>query len=252
MRFLIQRSMNSYNSFIGLFLISGLMLMGCAVTPKPVIDVLIEPIEGQTNTSIDPQTGAVTIEQKGVAVTIEHLDEIQMFSLTEDPHINPYLVVKNDGNVEPIYTVFLLTVRNIDTPRVLVEESAQLIDRNGAQYANLPFNYFEQLYDTVTSPEQNQIQPRVTPQYHPYRPYHRTYLDTGAMRAGQEFAAESLFESGKLFKGAKRSGLIIFDRLNRDTTDLRIIVTDVSIVHSDEKQETLKFNFDFRQVVVER
>ena len=237
-------------SFV-MLLLGIVMLVGCAIAPKPEIDVFIQPVEGQTDTKIDPQTGAVTIQKNGVAVTLEPLDEIEMYSLTDDPQINPYLVIENNGNVEPIYTVFFMTVHNLTTPRVVVEEFAQLIDRNGAQYANLPFDYFEDLYGSVTKADHNTLQSRTIPHYHPYYPYYRSYMDIASLEAGQEFAAESLFESGKLFKGAKRSGLIAFERLNRDSTELRIVVPGITIVHSEEKQEKINFNFDFKQVIAE-
>ena len=249
-RHILNRIISSHPSFV-MYVLIGTLLTGCAIVPKPEIAVFIEPVEGQTDTQIDPQTGAVTMQKNGVAVTLEPLDEIEMYSLTEDPQINPYLVVENNGNVEPIYTVFLMTVHNLNMPRVVVEESAQLIDSNGAQYANLPFDYFEDLYGSVTNAAQGTLQSSIIPHYNRYYPYYRSYLDIASLEAGQEFAAESLFESGKLFKGAKRSGLIAFDRLNRDTVDMRIIVPEISIIHSEEKHEKLKFNFDFKQVIVE-
>ncbi len=240
----------------GILILVGGLLAGCAVVPQPLVEVYIEPVEGHTNAKVDSETGAVTIQQKGVAVTIEPLDEVEIFALTDDPRINPYLIVGRDGNVEPIYTVFEMTVHNLDTPRVLVEESAMLIDRNGAQYANLPYDYFEDLYDNVTRSEQNTVPTRTYPHYHPlYRnhyPYSQTYLDIAALEEGKAVVAESLFESGKLFRGAKRRGLLIFDRLNLDTTDMRIVVSEVRVVHSDDKQEKLEFKFDFRQVVAEK
>ena len=232
------------------------LLVGCAVVPQPSLDVYIEPIEGHTNTKIHHETGAVTMLQNGVAVTIESLDEVEIFALTDDPYINPYLIVGRGGNVEPMYTVFELTVQNLETPRVLVEESAMLIDRNGAQYANLPYDYFEDLYDNVSRSAQDTLPTRTYPHYlspyHNYHPHSQTYVDVAALEEGHAVIAESLFESGKLFKGAKRRGLLIFDRLNPDTTDMRIVVPEISVVYSDGKQEKLKFNFDFRQVVAEK
>ena len=246
------RSFQRQHLHLGMLFLVGVFLVSCAVAPQPTVDVYIEAIEGRTDTKIHPETGAVTMLQKGVAVTIEPLDEVEIFALTDDPRINPYLIVGRHGNVEPIYTVFEMTVHNLDTPRVLVEESAMLIDKNGAQYANLPYDYFEALYDNVTRSEQTVSPTRAYPHYHsPYRnyPHYQTYVDVAALEEGQAVVAESLFESGKLFKGAKRRGLIIFDRLNLDTTDMRIIVSEISVVHSDDKQEKLKFKFDFRQVV---
>ena len=247
-RQILNRIISSNQSFV-IYVLIGTLLTGCAIAPKPEIDVFIQPVEGQTDTKIDPQTGAVTMQKNGVAVTLEPLDEIEMYSLTEDPQINPYLVIENNGNVEPIYTVFLMTVHNLTMPRVVVEEFAQLIDRNGAQYANLPFDYFEDLYGGVTKTGHNTLQSRTIPHYYPYYPYYRSYMDIASLEAGQEFAAESLFESGKLFKGAKRRGLIAFERLNRDSTELRIVVPGITIVHSEEKHEKINFNFNFKQVI---
>ena len=244
-----------YLHYYVLFCVS-VLLGGCAVTPQPSLDIYIEPIEGNANTKVDPTTGAVTMLQNGVAVTLEPLNEIDIFALTDDHRINPYLIVEKNGKVEPIYTVFEMTVHNIETPRVIVEESAILIDRNGAQYANLPYDYFKELYDNVTEVENDVSHTGAYPNYyHPYYrhyPDYRTELDMAALEEGHAVVAESLFESGKLFKGAKRRGLLIFDRLNLDTTDMRIIVPEINVVHSDAKQKKLKFKFDFRQVIAEK
>lgn len=253
MTYQILRGMPTRYLHFGILILVAMLVVGCAVVPRPSVEVYIEPIEGHTNAKVDPETGAVTIQQKGVSVTIEPLDEVEIFALTDDPRINPYLVVGRGGNVEPIYTVFELTVRNLNTPRVLVEESAMLIDRNGAQYANLPYDFFEDLYDNATRSENNAATTSQHPHYHsPYHrhyPYYQTYVDIAALKESQAVLAESLFDSGKLFKGAKRRGLIIFDRLTPDTTDMRIVVPEITVIDSDGKHEKLKFNFDFRQII---
>ena len=240
----------------GTLILVGALLAGCAIKPQPSVDVYIEPVEGHVNSNVDTETGAVTIQQKGVAVTIQPLHEVEIFALTDNPHINPYLFVGNSGNVEPIYTIFEMTVHNLETPRVLVEESAMLMDKSGAQYANLSYDYFEDLYDNVTQSGPETASTRTYPyHYPPYRshyPYYQTYLDIAALEEGQAVVAESLFESGKLFRGAKRRGLIIFDRLNLDTTDMRIIVPEILVEGADGKLEKLAFKFDFRQVVAEK
>ena len=81
------RMMNS----IGLLLLAGVFLAGCAATPYPSVEVYMEPIEGRFNAHIDPETAAATVEKKGVAVTIEPIDEVELFALTEDPKLNPIL-----------------------------------------------------------------------------------------------------------------------------------------------------------------
>ena len=234
---------------LGIMFVTAAMLAGCAVAPQPIVEVYLEPIEMDVNTKINPETGAVTVLQKGIAVTIEALDEVEIFQLTDDPRINPYIIVGNRGNVESIYTVFDLTVHNLESSRVLVEESAMLIDKNGAQYANLPYDYFEDLYDSVNRSDNNT---RNTSTYPYHYPYYQTYLDIASLEEGQSVVAESLFESGKLFKGAKRRGLIIFEQLTINTTDMRVTIPEIVIVHPDGKEEKLKFDFDFRQIVAEK
>ena len=105
---------------IGLLLLTGALLAGCAATPQPSIDVYVEPIAGRFNAQIHAETGAATVVQKGVAVSIRPVDEIELFALTEDPKLNPYLIVERNGAVEPIYTVFELIVHNREaSPRCL-------------------------------------------------------------------------------------------------------------------------------------
>ena len=244
MRYFIRGKLRGHCLSSSTLVIVGLLLVGCAMTPQPSVDVFIEAIEGQANSKVHPETGAITMLQKGVAVTIEPLDEVEIYALTDDPHINPYIVVGRGGNVEPIYTIFEVTVLNIDRPRVLVEESATLIDKNGAQYANLPYAYFKDLYDNI-----DQSQYNTTSSYPYHYPRYRSYLDMTSLEEGHAVVAASLFESAKLFRGAKKRGLLIFEHLHNETTDMRISMSDVRIVDSDGKEEKLKFNFDFRQVV---
>ena len=140
---------------IGMLLLIGTLLAGCAVPPQPSVDVYMEPVAGRFNAQVNPETGAATVEKKGITVTLKPFDEIELFALTEDPKVNPYLLVGKNGAVEPIYTVFDITVHNQDNRRVLVDDTAILIDGNGGQYANLSNNYFDSLYDNVDLSQHN-------------------------------------------------------------------------------------------------
>ena len=233
-------------SSIGLLLLTGVFLAGCAATPSPSVEAYMEPIEGRFKARIDPETAAATVEKKGVAVTIEPMDELELFALTEDPRLNPYLIVERNGAVEPIYTVFGITVHNRDHRRVLVDDIAVLIDGKATQYANLSSDYFDSLYDDVDLSHATPYAPLAYPSYYGY---YQSYVDAEALEWGRVVIEDSIFESGKLFSGARRSGLLIFDRLPSDTTDVRIVVPEVRIIHSDGKADKLQFKFDFRQVL---
>ena len=237
---------------IGLLLLTGALLAGCAVAPQPSIDVYMEPITGRFNAKIDTETGAATVVKNGVAVTLKPLDEVELFALTEDPKMNPYLIVQRNGAVEPIYTVFEMIVHNREHRRVLVGDMAILMDANGAQYANLPNDYFDSLYDNVNLSQNDPwhaAYPYAATAYPSYYGYYQSYVDAEALEWGRIVIEDTVFESGKLFSGAKRSGFLIFDRLESHATDLRIIVPGVRIIDSDGKEDKLEFKIDFRQVL---
>ena len=239
---------------IGMLLLIGVLSAGCAVPPQPSVDVYMEPIAGRFNAQIDPESGAATVEKEGIAVTIKPFDEVELFALTEDPRVNPYLLVRKNGAVEPIYTVFDITVHNRDNRRVLVDDTAILIDGNGVQYANLSNDYFDALYDDVDL-SQNSTWEGGYPYmptaygYYPYYGYYQSYIDAEALELGRIVIENHIFEGAKLFSGAKRGGFLIFDRLESGNTDIRIVVPQIRIVHPDGKEDTLEFKIDFRQVL---
>ena len=259
---------------IPLFLIIGL-LAACAA--RPHVDIYIEPVAGREGTEVNARTGALTVEQHGVEVTVEPLDEVELFELTKRPEINPYIGVSRWGNVEPLYTVFEITVQNSDNKRVEVGETAILIDEHGEQYGSLPYDFFKDLY---------RDEPPQTVGYHdidywhdyPYprsyyrsryryyfrRPfYHRRYHpfyvspyqmyhvqpDSRVLNNTRMFTRASLFDGSKLFPGAKRMGLLVFNRLNIDTTDMKVVIPEVRITDNRGNRHKVDFEFDFRQVV---
>ena len=231
----------------------SLVLFGCAAKPQPVVDVYMEPVVERSHAQIDTETGAMTLEQKGVAVTLQPLTEVDLFALTDEPWMNPYLVVERNGAVEPLYTVFEVTVQNLDASRVQVaDDAAVLVDKAGAQHAALPYDYFERLYDDVdTSRSEVIARPYYPYAYAPYSPasYYYSYVDVEALEEGRSMAQDSIFAGGKLFRGAKRRGLLIFDRLEADATDIRVIVSGIRIIPPDGQPIEPDFKFDFKQVV---
>lgn len=239
---------------IGIFLLIGALSAGCTVPPQPSVDVYMEPIAERFNAQVDPQTGAATVEKNGIAVTIKPFNEIELFGLIEDPRVNPYLFVEKSGAVDPIYTVFDMTVHNRDNRRVLVDDSAILIDGNGGQYANLSYDYFNTLYDNVNVSQRNAsggAYPYLSPAYgyYPYYGHYQSYIDAEALELGRIVIEDNIFESTKLFSGAKRSGFLIFDRLESVATDIRIVIPQVRIIHPNGKEDKLEFKIDFRQVL---
>ncbi|MCZ6677943.1 MAG: hypothetical protein O7E52_11905 [Candidatus Poribacteria bacterium] len=258
-----------YRKILGVFacITAISILVGCA--PKPHVEIYMEPVAGKEEAQIDAQTGSITIEQKGVRITLEPLDEVELFELTEDARINPYIGIDRWGNVEPLYTVFGIRIENTDNQRVIVDPTAILIDQNGYQYASLPYDYFRDVYGNGGPQTVSNVGYRYYPYpgsyyhnpYHHYRyPYRYRYAyppyrvydyypDPNAVNHARTVARETVFDGGRLFSGAKRDGLLVFDRLALGATDVKVILPEVLIVNQQKQRSKVKFEFDFRQIV---
>lgn len=270
-----------YRKFLGIFALITIIsiLAGCA--PKPQIEVYMEPVAGREHAQIDAEIGSVSVERRDVEITLEPLDEVDLFELTEDPGINPYLGIDRWGNVEPLYTVFGIHIENKSKARVIVDPTAILIDLNGEQYASLPYDYFKELYENLSPrtvafhdpgyryrypyPRSYYRSPYRPYSYHPYNyrlgsrygyrypysPYrvYDYYPDPGAANHERMVARETVFDGGRLFSGAQRDGLLVFDRLDIGATDVKVILPEVQIINKKKKRSKSDFVFDFRQVV---
>ena len=268
-----------YRKFLGIFaLITTIsILAGCA--PKPQIEIYMEPVAGREHAQIDVQTGSISVEQHGVQITLEPLDEVELFELTEDPRINPYLGIDRWGNVNALYTVFGIHIENKTNSRVIVDPMAILVDLNGDQYASLPYEYFKELYENVKPqtvafydtgyrypyPRSYYRSPYRYPYHYPYNyrfgsPYlHRSpytpyrvydyYPDPVAASHERLVARETVFDGGQLFSGAQREGLLVFDRLDIGATDVKVILPKILIINEEKQRSKSDFVFDFRQVV---
>ena len=267
-----------YRKFLGIFaLITTIsILAGCA--PKPQIEIYMEPVAGREHAQIDEQTGSISMERRGVEITLEPLNEVELFELTEDPGINPYLGIDRWGNVEPLYTVFGIHIKNGSNSRVIIDSTAILVDLNGEQSAALPYDYFKKLYENLEprtvafyDPGYRYRYPyrrsyyRSPYRYHPYNyrlgyryPYRYPYTpyrvydyypDPAAANHERMVVRETVFDGGQLFSGAQRSGLLVFDRLDIGATDVKVILPEVQIINKKKKRSKSDFIFDFRQVV---
>ena len=270
-----------YRKFLGIFALIATIsiLVGCA--PKPQIEIYMEPVAGREQAQLDEQTGSISVTHHDVQITLEPLDEVELFELTEDPRINPYIGIDRWGNVEPLYTVFGIHVENRSKSRVIVDSTAVLIDLNGEQYASLPYDYFKEVYENVRPrtvgfydlgyryrypyprsyyrspyryyyhhPHNYRLRYRY-PYRYPYTPYrvYDYYPDPAAANHERLVARETVFDGGRLFLGAQREGLLVFDRLDIGATDIKVILPEVQIIDKKKKRVKSDFVFDFRQVV---
>ena len=243
-----------------IFCLVGLICVFFGCGAKPEIDIYIEPVAGREGIEINQQLGSVAIEQNGVAIMIEPLDEVEVYELVAEGEINPYLRIGRWGQVDPLYTVFEIRVKNLDHSRVAIDNMAILIDEDGTQYGSLPYDYFKDLYRNARTtdiyrsayPYRYQYGRFNNPYYDPYydnRMFRTTSGGSQKVQSAQMVARETVFDGGKIFRDGQRSGLLVFDLLDREAKDLKLIVPEVMIFDQDRLKTKMDFAFDFQQII---
>jgi hypothetical protein len=225
----------------------GLMIVSCGV--KARVEIYMEPVATGAE-HLDTKTGAMTIEKEGISITVEPLDASDLLLLTDDEDINPYIDV-SWRRANPLYTVFDINIHNKRDSKVVVDSPAILIDENGEQYASLPYDYFKDIYGAVPRAHTQIVYPDYRyGYYYPYRysPYYIRRVSNTNVRERRLVARETVFDGAKLFSGAKRGGLLVFERLDEGATDVRLVIPEV-VVYDGKRKQRLDFEFNFRQVV---
>jgi len=233
----------------------GLTIVSCGV--KARVDIYMEPVVSGDEYSVDTKTGAMTLEKEGVSITVEPLDASDLLMLTDDEDINPYINV-SWRHANPLYTVFDVNIHNKRESKVVVDSPAILIDENGEQYASLPYDYFKDIYGAAYREYTEIVYPyyrygyyypyRYYPYGYYYRPYYIRRVSNENAQERRLVARETIFDGAKLFSGAKRNGLLVFERLDEGATDVRLVIPEV-VVYDGERKHKLNFEFNFRQVV---
>jgi hypothetical protein len=238
-----------------ILLLLGLMISGCGV--KARIDFYMEPVISGDE-YLDTETGAMTIDKDGVSITIKPLDASDLLLLTDDEDINPYIDVDFWRGARPLYTIFDINIHNTRDSRVVVDSPAILIDENGEQYASLPYDYFKEIYGAASRRYTETVYPAYGyPYYYPYsyypyryynRPYYIRRVSNQNARELRLVARETIFDGAKLFSGARRDGLLVFELLDEGATDVRLVIPEV-VVYDGRRKQKLDFEFNFRQIV---
>lgn len=239
-------------------LFAVVFIMGCA--PRPHVEIYMVP-QSSEEAVISKTNGSISIEKEGVEITLEPLDEAELLEITEDSDINPYIAVGRWGDVVPIYTAFSIYVKNNRKSRVVIDPLTVMIDETGDQYASLPYDYFKDLYGEGRVRYTKLIhRPVYRPHYYwwthrwhypdYYRPtYVRRYATYEDSRLLRLTARETIFDGAKLFSGAKRSGLLVFEKLDEGATDVRVVIPEIELYEEKELINKIDFQFHFRQMV---
>ncbi len=255
-------------------LIPWLFVVGCG--PKARVSIYMEPVASDDEYILDKEAGILTVEKSGVRISVRALTAADLLELAEDEDWNPYLQVNTWGKVTPLFSVFEIRVENLRESRVHVGPVAMLIDANGAQYASLSYDFFKDTYDTRTYEQTEVYHTYQSPYYrspysyywrgYNYRPLYYTPYWSYYPRPRSYYvrrttnqeaplrrltARETLFQGAKLFPGAHRSGLLVFERIDEGAEDVRLVIPEVVTYRGKSRKQakTMEFTFDFRQIV---
>lgn len=149
---------------------------------------------------------------------------------------NPYtfggVVFWAESNPRPRFTVFRLSVKNYEYPKVrLSPERVLLHAGNGREYWSLSF---EQL-DTY------------------YRAYTRGYRGNEYTRYQErrDILRRTLFRGDDVFSGQETEGYLVFPALHADVGELEVLIRDVvlRVDFRDEPTETVDLRYPFSREI---
>ena len=230
---------------------------GCAglIPAQKQYQVLAEPVlpEGRGNVYVDLEDSSVVFTKEGAIIKVRLLSDAELnerFPLGPDGRfVNPYSYRKNDpvlGYVPPRFTVFDVTVINETYSKILFDPAkALLIDDKRKE-----FRYYDGARDATDLLGGNTF---------------ATYFGLTSGRSGNELQLnmerrglinKTIYQRNRLvFKGDRRTGLLVFDPLTDNTRQIRLLLKEFVLVfdlHGDpEKYVDVEFVFDIEQRVVE-
>lgn len=221
------------------FVLSAVLLAGCASKPEIVREMTAVPLEGELESA-----ETETQEKDGVKVRVQYLNQIDLARIAEQN--NPYL----EGDT-PLLTTFRVRIENIRKSRISFRiEDAVLLDGLGQQYSALTYESFKNLYPST-----------IYQKYEYSFIFDRYYMDTSVSDDfyKRKKAAKTLFKGGKIFPGVTVEGIIPFDRISERARDVTLILTDIKLFKEETPgkespsgetvEKTLEFKYQFVQKI---
>ncbi len=230
---------------------------GCAglIPAQLEYQVNVQPVlpEGRGDIYVDEEDSSVVFSKEGAMIKIKLLSDKELnqrFPRSNDGRfVNPYSYAEKDrtkGYVPPRFTVFDITVINETYAKIEFDPAKSvLITGRGAE-----FRYYDAGREGANPLGGNS-----------FNKYYR--IEAG--RTGNELQLNmerrglinrSIYHRHRaVFKGDRRTGLLVFDPLPEKTQEIRLVVKEfvLSFDANGNPEETVEveFEFDIEQQVVE-
>jgi len=176
---------------------------------------------------IQGQTQAVSREKEGIRVTAEFYNQAKLETVTDVIAHNPFV---NEWRV--VCTVFELQVENKREGKITVDPSkCVILDGLGHQLNALTVGDFERWYPTTST--HSLTYSYVFNEYTPTVVYTPDYYR-------RKVVQEKLLKGGELYPGVKTTGLIAFEIINAEASQVTVIVPVVT-----EDGRRVEFTFPF-------
>jgi len=229
-------------------LIALVIVWGCAglIPPELIYNVRMDPVlpEGRGDYSIDLEDSSLVFSKEGLLIKVRYLTSDELNEryppLFDGRHVNPYTYEAKDpelGYILPRFTVFDVTIINntyakveLDPARALMisgDETYRYYDPGREGAVALGANSFTKYYKVELGTSGNDREINLERMgilyktvYHRHRP---------------------------IFRGDRRSGLLVFDPLPEDNDELTLRIDDFVLAFdaSDSPLEVVDADFRF-------
>lgn len=219
-----------------LFLLIGLLLLiaGCGPSIKTIIKM--QPILGYDAYKLNEADSSVNLAKEDVKIIVAFQDREKLEGMSRTTSTNPFL---NEHKV--FFTVFLLTIENNRKDKISFDPAkCVILDGLGNQFNGLTVETFRGLYPTTYT--QYYTYSYVFDEYSPNLAYTDDYYK-------RRIVEEKLIRGGDVYPGVKRSGFLVFEKLNREATNIILLIPAVTLYRDNEEISKVDFKFQFLQEV---
>lgn len=229
-----------------------MFISGCSFFIPPTIlyknNLLASSQQADSERYIVDLDGSVTYALEGLRIRVEPMTDEQLNALfPEDSHreffsTNPYTygnwIDPMVGHTPKRFTVFRITVINDVYAKVMFDPIEALLHTNRGEMMNSyglpsfsPYNSFERYYRALRGQSGNE--------------FYRFDLRMGNVRSS------AYLEDQKVFKGESYSGMLVFDPLDEEVQQVRLVLKDFVLKFdaSDQPLETVDIVLEFDQQI---
>ena len=219
---------------VSLLLILLILISGCGPSIKTIIKM--QPILGYDAYKLDESDSSVSLTKDDVKVTVAFQDRNKLEGMSKSISTNPFL---SENKI--FFTIFSLTIENNRKDKISFDPvKCVILDGLSGQFNGLTVETLRSLYPSTYT--QYYTYSYVFDEYSPNLAYTDDYYK-------RRVAEEKMIKGGEVYPGVKRNGLLVFDRISREATNITLLIPAVTLYKGNEETAKIDFKFQFLQEV---